>query len=209
MDGAGHATRLILMLPPLAFLISFGIVRTYRRLKKKLRFLFLAFYVFILFISFIGYQHYYWIHYLWDSERWWDFGYKESIRAIKEIENNYDKVVISTEGEPPQILFAGWYDYPPDKWQKEFSRGDRITLPGFGEVSYVDKFYFGFPKTDVGISKIAVYMNKPTLYLALAKEVSANLIREPEKTPVGLTLVKAIAYPSGEPAFYLFSGQKK
>jgi hypothetical protein len=31
---------------------------------------------------------------------------------------------------------------------------------------------------------------------------------EPERIPSGLTLVKAIPYPSGEPAFYLFEKEE-
>ncbi len=49
-------------------------------------------------------------------------------------------------------------------------------------------------------------MGEKTLFLASEKEVAVNLIREPERTPSDLQLIKSIAYPSGEPAFYLFSG---
>ncbi len=50
-------------------------------------------------------------------------------------------------------------------------------------------------------------IDKKTLYVASAKEVNVNLIMEPERTPKDLVLLKAIGYPSGEPAFYLFTGR--
>ena len=59
---------------------------------------------------------------------------------------------------------------------------------------------------DIGIYGLGNVVDDKTLYLAVAKEIGANLIREPERTPTDLRLLKAIAYPSGEPAFYLFSG---
>jgi len=51
-------------------------------------------------------------------------------------------------------------------------------------------------------------LDKEMLYLASIKEVGVNLIREPERTPGDLVLLKSIAFPSGEPAFYLFTGRR-
>ena len=48
-------------------------------------------------------------------------------------------------------------------------------------------------------------LDEKTLFLASAKEVGPNLIMEPERTPGNLKLIKSISYPSGEPAFYIFT----
>jgi len=207
-DGGNHATRLILILPPLIFLIAYGLMETYKALAMNYRKLFVLGYGILLFICFIGYQHTYWVHYPLESERWWHAGFKESIQAIKSIDKNYDKVVISTANEPPWIFFAAWYEYPPVDWQKNFPIGNDVELPGFGKVSHIGKFYFGSPQKDVGIYEIEQYIDSKTLYLAVASEIGANLIIEPQRTPPGLKLVKAISYLSGEPAFYLFAGNK-
>lgn len=82
----------------------------------------------------------------------------------------------------------------------------KTTVEGFGEISYIDKYYFGSPDSDIGIYGLGNVIDDRTLYLAVAKEIGANLIQEPERTPSDIKLVAAIAYPSGEPAFYLFSG---
>lgn len=198
-DGGDHGTRLIILLPPLIFLISYGASILAR--KKIL----LIFYSLLLLGSFVHYQHQYWIHNPSYSERWWHYGWKESIQSIKAIEKSYDKVIISSADEPPWIFFAAHYSYPPDKWQANFPLQNKVELPGFGLISYIDKYYFGSPQ------KLAYYdwgriLDEKTLYLASAKEVGPNLIREPEKTPSNLSLIKAVSYPSGEPAFYLFSG---
>jgi len=203
-EGGWHATRLILILPPLIFLITYGLLGLYERLRNKGRIIVLGLYAILLFISVFSFQHEYWVHYPWNSERWWHAGYKESIKTIKEIDKDYDKVIISMAGEPVWIFFAGWYEYPPQMWHQGYPF-KKVNLNGFGEISYIDKYYFSQAGSIYDLGKI---IDSKTLYLAVAKEIGANLIMEPGRTPPDLKLIKAIAYPSGEPAFYLFSGTK-
>ena len=208
-DGGKHATRLILMLPPLVFLVSYGFVKTASLLKGNLRKILLLGYICLLILSFACYQHEFWIHNPWDSERWWHAGFEESVMTIKEIDKDYDKVIFSMIDEPVWIFFAGWYEYPPDQWHAEFPIHNEIDLAGFEKVSRIDKFYFGSIPESTGIDGLGKIIDTETLYLAVASEVEANLIREPEKVPFGLQLIKAIPYPSGEPAFYLFTKDSK
>lgn len=201
-DGGGHATRLILILPPLVFLVSCGILAL-----SKSRLLLLA-YCILLMAFFVDYQHQYWVHNPTYSERWWHYGWKEAVAAIKSIEDKYDKVIISTADEPSWIFFAASYEYPPERWQKEFPLEQKVKLDGFGEVSHIGKFYFGSPENR-DLYALGKLLDEKTLYLASIKELGLNLIREPERTPGDLRLLKAVAFPSGEPAFYLFSGREK
>ncbi len=199
-DGGNHASRLILILPPLVFLMAYGI----SKLNSKL----IIAYGLLLAANFVFYQHDYWVHNPWKSERWWHAGFKEAIYSIKEMQGDYDKVVITTANEPPWIFFAGWYEYPPDQWQANFPIGNDANLVGFGKVSHIDKFYFGSPDSG-GFYSWGKVIDNHTLYLASEKEVNVNLIKEPGRTPSDLVLLKSIAYPSGEPAFYLFTGLNK
>jgi len=196
-DGGNHATRLILILPPLGFLIAYGISRLNR--------FWLVVFGAMLMVNFGFYEHDYWVHNPWNSERWWHSGFREAISEIKSSESDYDRIVISTANEPPWIFFAAWYEYTPEKWQAEFPIGNDVDLPGFGKVSHIDKFYFG--SLGVGLYEMGKILDSKTLYIASEKEVNVNLIAEPERLPGDLILVKAIAYPSGEPVFYLFSGK--
>ncbi len=207
-EGGKHATRLILILPPLIFLIAYGLLESLRRLPKNFKFLFMGIYLSFFVLSFIFYQHNFWVHNPWYSERWWHAGFQESIQSIKALEKNYDKVIISTTNEPPWVFFAAWYQYPPDKWQKEFPLNNKVYLKGFGEVSHIDKFYFGSPGGD-GFYSWGQVLDEQTLYLATEKEIKVNLIMEPERVPEDLEIVKAISFPSGEPAFYLFKGKSQ
>lgn len=198
-DGGNHATRLILILPPLIILVSLGMARLSKRL-------FIVYSVLLL-INFVFYMHGYWMHNPWYAERWWHSGFEEAIQKVKEIDGRYERIVITTASEPPWVFFAAWYQYPPDEWQREFPIGNNVDLDGFGRVSHIGKFYFGSPEVE-GFYAWNQVIDKRTLYLASEKEVKVNLISEPKRTPPGLHLIKAISYPSGEPAFYLFDGEE-
>lgn len=194
-DGGNHATRLILILPPLIFLISYGFVS----LTKYLKWFYLA----GLLVGFSLYLHSYYSHFKFASERWWHYGWKDAVSEVKKLDKDYDKVIITMADEPAWIFFAGGYEYDPHLWQSEFPIGNDTELNGFGKVSHTNKFFFGSPQG--GIYELEKVIDNKTLYLASAKEVSWNLLMDPSKTPNGLKLLKPIAYPSGEPAFYIFT----
>lgn len=203
-DGGTHATRLFFLLPVLISIVAMGVMYCWEVLKKY-RKIFLFSYSLVLFVSFAFYQHQYWFHYPWSSERWWHAGFKEAVQAIKEVENQYQRIIITTASEPPWIFFLALYSYPPQKWQEQ-NPLPKEELKWFGKVSHLDKFYFGTaPLDEEGIYGLAEMLSRDTLYLASAKEFDANYIREPERIPMNLKLIKAIAYPSGEPVFYLFT----
>lgn len=194
-DGGNHSTRLITILPPLLFLISIGFLS----LNKYLKYIYLS----VVILSFGLYLHSYYMHYPYDSERWWHYGWESGITEIKKIDKDYDRVFITMKDEPAWVFFAGAYEYNPSTWQKEYPIGNDVEVKGFGKVSHTGKFYFGSPQG--GIYELGKDIDTKTLYLASAKEVAWNLIMEPKNVPSGLKLIKAIAYPSGEPAFYLFT----
>lgn len=203
-DGGDHATRLILMLPPLIILTAYGWHSLYNKvLPNYSRFVFGGI-VGLYLVSFAFYLHEYYVHYPMASERWWHYGWGPAITEVKKIDSNYDKVFISMSGEPAWIFFAGYYQYPPTLWQKEFPIGRDVTVAGFGKISHTGKFYFGSPQG--GLYEWGKFLNNGTLYLANASEMKINLITDPDRVPKDLHLIKAIPYPSGEPAFYLFSG---
>lgn len=209
VDGGNHATRLILLLPFLILLVAYGWIALIGLFRGKAKTAVSGVIIAAYLVSMFFYFNEYYTAYIWNSERWWHYGWGQSISEIKSIEGDYDKVFISMSGEPAWIFFAGYYEYPPADWQKNFPIGNDVEVPGFGKISHIGKFYFGSPDSSVQIYGLSRYINAKTLYLANAKEVGENLILNPDKGPVGLKLIKAIPFPSGEPAFYLFSGTQE
>lgn len=199
-DGGNHATRLILILPPLIFLISYGLFAGYTALSKNYRKILFTAYCLLLSACFYLYSHNYWIHNPWYSERWWHAGFKETVQYLKSNEDEYEKVIFSNANEPPLIFFAGWYQYPPDEWQRGFVEAN---INGFSPLQKMGKYYFG-QMEEIGIYELSGYLPDKTIYVATEREVGINLIMEPQRVPPGLVLLKAVPYPSGEPAFYIF-----
>jgi 4-amino-4-deoxy-L-arabinose transferase-like glycosyltransferase len=208
VDGGNHATRLILLLPLLIFMISVGWIYIVDILHVKLKTTLIGLIAFAYLVSGFLYLHEYYTSYQWNSERWWHYGWGQALTEIKSIDPNYNRVFISMSGEPAWIFFAGYYQYPPADWQKNFPIGNDVEIPGFGKISHINKYYFGSPISSVQIYGLGKYIDSKTIYLANATEMGANLIMEPGRVPDGLKLIKAIPFPSGEPAFYIFTGTK-
>lgn len=203
-DGGDHATRLILMLIPLTALSAYGWFSLYSNLSGVFKIIFVPVLIVAYIFSFFLYLHEYFVHYPYSSERWWHYGWGQALAEVKKIDSNYDKVIISMAGEPAWIFFAAYYQYDPVKWQNDYPIGKDVELKGFGNVSHINKYYFGSPQSDVQIYGLSKVIDGKTIYLANAKEVGENLIINPDKTPSGLRLIKAIPFLTGEPAFYLF-----
>ncbi|OGY09753.1 MAG: hypothetical protein A2782_02860 [Candidatus Blackburnbacteria bacterium RIFCSPHIGHO2_01_FULL_43_15b] len=213
-DGGNHATRLFLLLPPLIFLVGYGVWSTYNSFLIRKCSLFVYSYSFVLILSVVFFQHLYWIHYPWDSERWWHAAFETAVKTAVFESPNYDKVIVSNAGEPAMIFFLGWSQFSPQRFHELYQpRGTggldlpRETLPNFGAISKLDKYYFGSPNVD--LYTLGQVLPDKALYVATAKEVNVNLIQEPERLPKDLIMVKAVAYPSGEPAFFLLTKNTK
>lgn len=201
--GGAHATRLILMLPILIILIAFGIYNSYLKINKKYRNLFIILTSTTFLLAFIFYQHNYWVHYPWQSERWWQSGYEQAIKLTVQKSSNYERVIISSADEPSLKFFLGWSMYPPARFQDEY----RLYLANKdpNTVLKLDQYEFPPVGQSLGLYEMASKLPEKTLYLATAKEVNLNLIKEPGRVPSDLVLIESIQYPSGEPAFYLFT----
>lgn len=205
--GGTHATRLILMLPILIIFISFGIYYSYLKINKKFRNIFLILIATVFLVGFIYYQHDYWVHYPWQSERWWHAGFEKAIKSAVQKGSNYDRIIISSADEPSLKFFLGWSMYPPARFQDEY----RLYLSNNNPNAVFKLGKYEFPPVGQGFNlyEMGSKLPKNTLYLATAKEINLNIITEPGRMPSDLILIKSIQYPSGKPAFYLFTKNEK
>ena len=197
-DGAAHASRLILILPPLTFLIAYGFIQGVKLIPDNLRSLSMVGLVILFAINFWSYQHNFWVHNPWNSQRPWNAGYSEMIEMAKRYEGVYEKIIISNADQPPQIFFAAYYPVDPELWQKGLSQA---PIEGFGVLPNLRAFYFG-QVGEEGLKGLSKVLAEDTIYIAAAREWEANLLRQPGKAPEGLRLVGSVSFPSGEPAFY-------
>lgn len=205
VSGGNHASRLLFLLPPLVFFVALGVYYGYFYLGRRLRRIYVLTLGAIFMASFLFYQHNYWVHYPWDSQKWWHGGFKEAISSLTDESERYDRVIISQADEPALIFFLVYSAYPPNQFQEKYPLMQE-DMPGFGLLSKLDKYYFPHIGKGVSLYDLGSILPPKTLYLATMKEINLDLIREPQRLPKDLKLIKAITYPSGEPAFYLFTG---
>jgi hypothetical protein len=166
------------------------------RKKIVLSFLFTVLYL----VGFSVYEHNYWMHNIWYSERSWHAGYKGVVESLREYQGSFGKLILTNANDDPRIFFAAYYPANPSDWQKGLPKE---SVPGFGELEHFGKFYFGQVDGEIGLSGLSGYL-EDTIYIASSREVKGNLTMEPQGIPKGLQLLKTVFYPSGEPAFYFF-----
>ena len=200
-DGKDHATRLILMLPPLVIFSSLGVNLLYNSRKKWI--------LVVLSVVFLGqfilYWHDYYVHYPVRSERWWHWGFKETMLKTKEIEGDYERIVFSDRGDPPERFFLFWFQFDPSAWQKGQEMVD--LNPCLTDLKKIDKYYFGHIQENC-LSKwdLSGILDKKTLYVFPASELGGiNFANEAMIT--GGELLESIYFPyTQEPAFYVIKG---
>ena len=212
-SGGNHASRLLFLLPPLVFFVTLGVYHSYFYFPKEnspmvylgntLRKIYVLILGLTFIASFIFYQHNYWVHYPDDSQKWWHAGFKEAIQSAVSEGNNYDRVIISQADEPALIFFLGYSRYPPDQFQKKYPL-TKVDVAEFGSISKLDNYYFPPIGQGFDLYSLGSVLSPKTLYLATFKEINLDLVREPERVPKDIKLLKSITYPSGDPAFYLF-----
>lgn len=202
--GGDHATRLILMLPFLNILVCLGVYFVYKYLKRKQFIIFSFICGLVLSISFIFYEHDYWLHYPWSSERWWHAGFEEMVKTALGQKNNYEKIIFSMSNEPVPIFFLGWSEYQPNEFKKKYPF-EKELVGNFGNISKIDNYYFANSNTQIDLYSLASFLQPGMLYIAPEKEIKLNLTKEPWRIPDNIKLLKTINYPSGTPAFYMFT----
>jgi hypothetical protein len=133
--GTPHAIRSILINPIPQIIIAVGILTTVVWLKEKLSSVRIsqpaAFAASVMLITslyagnFIYYLNQYYIHSDIEYGREWQYGYKELISALKPIEGNYRKIIITTAWDQPYIYFLFYKKYDPRVWINNgaFNRG--------------------------------------------------------------------------------------
>lgn len=198
-DGGNHATRLILMLPPLMIISACG-AKFLLSVKWNKKYL-IPILGLILVFNFYSYQHYYWVHYPINSWRWWDIGYKKPMQYIKDHEQDYKTIVISDNYNHSMLHFLFWTTYPPGKFREEFT-GDKYQkniLPGL-EGYRLGKYFFG--KIDKNFS-LADILNNGMLYFASQSTDVGGDWDWRVNPPPGIRLIMTETEPKGFPLYYL------
>jgi 4-amino-4-deoxy-L-arabinose transferase-like glycosyltransferase len=198
--GGTHASRLILILPPLVLLSALGFNSILERVKTaKGKAVLLLIILFMLYEA-TRFFHSYFV--IWPKESWryWHYGFKEMTASVKAHEADFDRVFLNNTYEPMMPRFIFWYGYDMGLFQKQFEDDKHIDgiYPGFNGFKLGDKYYFGEL-----VKPIENLAKEGNLIVASAEKDVSNpgIFDNPN-----LTLLDIIYSPEHTPLFYIYSG---
>ncbi|KKU03488.1 MAG: hypothetical protein UX99_C0005G0018 [Candidatus Amesbacteria bacterium GW2011_GWB1_47_26] len=140
-DGGYHATRLFLMIPPLAVATGTGLLLVLQKLPRILNILLVL--LFTVYIAWLG--HYYVAHYAKSSWRWWHVGFEQAMVQLNKLSPQYSRVFINNTYEPSLIRFLFWTNYSPAKFHRQFTvdQPQDNIVPNYNGFSLDGKYFFG------------------------------------------------------------------
>jgi 4-amino-4-deoxy-L-arabinose transferase-like glycosyltransferase len=199
-DGAMHATRLILMLPPLVIISALGVNNFIAVLKNKK--IFLGLFFVALLVNLSAYLHRYSAHYKLESARHWHHGYQEIGEKLTRHLGSSNRVFINNTYEPSLLKIALFVQYPPKEFQKNFNTDipEENIVKGFNGFKLGEKFYFGNARN---LDDLFILLEPGDIYLAVqGQEVPGDWNWEKEP-PAELKVLETTTDVFGHPLFYL------
>lgn len=158
VNDAPHAIRSLLFLPVFQIIVAYGVIN----LPKFFYFIIPCF----MFLNACFYLHQYYVHFPVEYAKDWQYGYKEVVKKVLQVEKNYDTIYVTNYYDQPYIYFLF-----------------------YGRISPVVKnsgyFYQGLDKYEFGRFKDDIY----ALYVLAPSEVTnkyqvLDKVLSPDKTDV-------------------------
>ncbi len=179
-----HALRIEDSLPTWHLFIAFGIitlVSKFRSINKK-KIIVIGIIVFYI-ANFSYYLSNYYSHYAKEYSGEWQYGYREAIRFIQPIKNQYNSIVMTENIGRPYAYVLFYEQYNPEQFWKTVDAS--FDASGFYNVYGFDGYRF--VKEGIGEAK------SKTLYILGPKDV-----------PAGIRILKTITLLNGEPVLVIF-----
>jgi 4-amino-4-deoxy-L-arabinose transferase-like glycosyltransferase len=141
-----HALRAQNMVIPLTIISAYGLVNIVLWLKtniNKKQFLIAGYLLLsaLIFWQFARYEHMYFIHMAKEYPFSSQYGVKELAIYVKENQDKYQQIVVTSKYDQPYILFLFYLKYPPENFQKEHTLTARDKY-GFSTVNGFGKYVF-------------------------------------------------------------------
>lgn len=207
IDGANHASRLMILAGPLLLIIGLGYTELIYWLTKNKRYyigilIFLALWV----VAVVYYLHQYFVHFPIESARQFGFGYKQAIGKIEDLSDQYKSIRMTSLNDQPMLYYFYWSSIPPKDVQMygtnfEESINKNMPLDSVKPISWGAKI--------CTIDEI-VKLNPETIYLVAYNNLPLDFRSfDKDIVPAGIKLLDVIQYPDNEVAYYLITRDTK
>jgi len=203
-DGAMHATRLVLMLPPLIFITALGFQWLTSLLSKKRQTLLYIIFSIALLLNVSAYLYRYSSHYKFESARHWQDGYQQIFSQLTPHLKTANRIFINNTYEPSILKFAFFSLYPPKEFQQNFITdiSQENVVTGFNGFKLGDKYYFGRIADKVSFQDLLMPNN---IYLAVQGQEVPGDWDWSKEPPENLKILNYTKDVFGNPLFYLVS----
>ncbi|MBI5449615.1 glycosyltransferase family 39 protein [Candidatus Gottesmanbacteria bacterium] len=179
-----HALRIENSLPVWQIFIACGLLSAIRYpILAKKKFILLGAIAFLYSASFSYYWHNYFTHYVVEYSGEWQYGYREAIRAIEPIKNQYDAIVMTENIGRPHMYIAFYERLDPGEYRKTMDGA--FDAAGFYNPHRLGKYRF----VRQGIDK----MEPRILY-----------VLEPQYLPDSARVITTVRLLNGKTALVLF-----
>lgn len=182
-SGVPHAVRTLNFLPTFQIFTALGILSAlyyvlaikHQLLSIKLRYLFIASYILFISLNFFYYLNQYFVQQNYFHSQYWQYGYGEAVSAIKDVEGDYSKIIVSNLPPLDQsyMFFLFYLKYPPSEYQKEV----RLASGKLNEIHRFGKFEF-----------------RPIHWDTESKDKKILYMGTREDFPINVDLVKAVYF---------------
>jgi len=206
-DGAMHATRLILMLPPLVIISALGVNYFFKLVKNIPKWnLLMGVFVIAVTVNIIAYIHRYSAHYKFESARHWHHGYQEITSKLVSHLDSANRVFINNTYEPSLLKIAFFSKYPPKKFQQDFITDipEENIVKGLDGFKLGEKFYFGKARSLDDLFKL---LEPGDIYLVVQGQEVPGDWDWSKEPPENLKILNHTKDVFGKPLFYLVTLQ--
>ncbi len=140
--GVPHAVRSLNFLPTWQILSAIGIVYSFAYINRYRKVKYFAFLIFaaIFIFNFSYFLNQYFVQQNYYHSADWQYGYREAVREVLKLQDNYDQIVIS-DNQPMDksyMFFLFYLKFPPSEYQKigERSSGSFDSHHSFGRYTF-------------------------------------------------------------------------
>lgn len=183
--GTPHAVRALFYLPLYQLFIAFGVFSfiSFMKSARKIVKVGIICFTFIVFIlNFFYYLHMYWEHTPIEYAASWQYGYKEAVKKVAEVESNFDKVIVTYQYDQPYIYFLYYNQIDPSWYQNNW---------GVGEIKRAERSFGKYEFRSINWEKDKNLKN--VLFVGTPSEI-------PKETS---NTISEIKFPDGSSAFQI------
>jgi hypothetical protein len=175
-----HAIRSYNMVIPLTILSAMGICMVFVWARKYSRLIRKSFYLAVATIilgSFVYFVDSYYVHQPIHHANEWSYGFREAVREITPVQDDYDRIVFKQSYAQPYIYFLFYQKYDPAKYQRKAS----LQESSYGDVGLVkrlDNIYFEDFAWPAPAKRGDLVVGGPIAVPATYYEASYELVKE-------------------------------